>query len=154
MNKYCTLNGSKIIWEIYKKNNNNVYLKNENKKILTSEENITILDDSAALEMLNLVPPLKGNITIISDTINSNTYYNNEIMLRHKTKINAINDLDKFIDSAILQKHQFIKIIHGKRGGIIRKAVHEYLDTCPYVVSYHYGEYHEGGFGVTIAKLF
>ena len=40
-----------------------------------------------------------------------------------------------------------------KTGGVLRKAVHEYLDNSPYISSYNFGEYYEGSYGVTIAYI-
>ena len=57
----------------------------------------------------------------------------NEIMLRHKFKDEAIAELDKYIDQALVEKLGRIRIIHGRHGGILRNAVHEYLKNHPYV---------------------
>lgn len=140
-NKYCTLKNSKLVWKISKIENNRVYLTMNNKKMVTSVNNITILE--------NYLPEKNNKINIIT---NSN-YFTNEIMLRHKTKLDALEELDKFIDSAITNNIARVKIIHGKHGGIIRNAVHEYLNSHPYISSYNFGDYHEGGFGVTIANI-
>lgn len=139
--KYCTLKNSKLIWKISKIEKNNAYLTMNNKKMITELSNINILE--------NYLPEKNNKINIV---INSNQI-SNEIMLRHKTKLDALEELDRFIDSAIASNIPRIKIIHGKHGGIIRNAVHEYLNNHPYISSYNFGEYHEGGFGVTIAYI-
>lgn len=140
-NKYCTLKNSKLIWKIDKIENNKVYLSMNNKKICTTLDNISISEE--------YTPDIKKEINIhLKDT---DTY--SEIMLRHLTKLDAMEELDKFIDKAIASGLARVKIIHGKNGGVIRKAVHEYLDNHPYIESYNYGDYHEGGFGVTIAYI-
>lgn len=76
-----------------------------------------------------------------------------EIMLRHQTVEEALNNLDKFIDNAICNNVKIVKIIHGKQGGKLRHAVHEYLENSPYVKEYRLGGYYEGSYGVTIAFL-
>ncbi len=139
--KYCTLKGSKLIWKIEKINNNKVYLVMGNKKLNTSMDNINIIE--------NYVPEKNIDISI---SLNS-TITSSELMLRHKTKEEALYELDKFIDNAIASNLPRIKIIHGKNGGIIRNAVHKYLDNCPFISSYNFGDYHEGGYGVTIAYI-
>ena len=139
--KYCTLKNSKLIWKIDKIENDKIYLVMNNKKMVTHKDNITILE--------NYLPEKENKISIIT----SNEDPSSEIMLRHKTKLDAMEDLDKFIDKAISSGLARIKIIHGKHGGIIRNAVHEYLDNHPYISSYNFGDYHEGGFGVTIAYI-
>ena len=139
--KYCTLKNSKLIWKIEKVDNNRLHLIMNNKKMVTSIDNINLLE--------NYLPEKNNKVNIIT----SDKDVTSEIMLRHLTKLEAMNELDKFIDNAITAGLARIKIIHGKHGGIIRKAVHEYLDNHPYISSYNFGEYHEGGFGVTIAYI-
>lgn len=76
-----------------------------------------------------------------------------EIMIRHQTVEEALANLDKFIDNAICNNVKIVKIIHGKQGGVLRHAVHEYLDNSPYVKEHRLGGYYEGSYGVTIAFL-
>jgi len=140
-NKYCTLKNSKLVWKIENVDNNKVHLSMNNKKMITTTNNINILN--------SYIPEKNTTVSVIT----SNEALSSEIMLRHLTKLDAMEELDKFIDKAITLGIARIKIIHGKRGGIIRSAVHKYLDNHPYVSSYNFGEYHEGGFGVTIAYI-
>lgn len=76
-----------------------------------------------------------------------------EIMLRHQTVEEALYHLDLFMDHALLHHVKQVKIIHGRSGGILRKAVHEYLQKNAHVQSYRLGNYFEGSYGVTIAIL-
>ena len=61
--------------------------------------------------------------------------------------------MDDYIDQAILGNLHQVSIIHGFGTGAIRKAVQEYLKTCPYVKSYRYGGEGEGLNGVTVVYL-
>ena len=74
-------------------------------------------------------------------------------MLRHQTVEEALDNLDKFIDNAICNNVKIVKIIHGKQGGKLRHAVHDYLENSPYVKEHRLGGYYEGSYGVTIAFL-
>ena len=141
-NSYCTLKDSKLIWKIYKVDKNKVYLEMNNKKMVTDINNIVLLND--------YIPIVDTSISL---NINRSADVPSEIMLRHKTKEEAMYELDKFIDTAICANLPRVKIIHGRSGGILRKAVHEYLDNSPFVSSYSLGMYHEGGLGVTVAHL-
>lgn len=76
-----------------------------------------------------------------------------EIMLRHMHVEEALYELDKYINNALIANLTTIRIVHGKGEGILRKAVHEYLKNHPNVKSYRLGNYGEGDFGVTIAEL-
>ena len=74
-------------------------------------------------------------------------------MIRHQTVIEAIENVDRFISSAIINKEKRIRIIHGRHGGILRDAVHEYLKNSPYVDTYKLADEYEGSIGVTIVYL-
>lgn len=76
-----------------------------------------------------------------------------EIMIRHQTVDEAIENVDKFIDNAICNNVKIVKIIHGKKGGILRKEVHKYLENNPNVKEHRLGGYYEGSYGVTIVFL-
>ena len=139
--KYCIFNNK--IYLIYKITNNEVTLKIDNKVVHTSLNNIDILPD-------DFIPNKKNSrVNISLNSLNMQ----NEIMLRHMTKEEAIYTLDKFIDNAITRKLGRIKIIHGRHGGILRKAVHEYLKSHPFVKEYHLATFGEGDIGVTVAIL-
>ncbi|MDR1253834.1 MAG: endonuclease MutS2 [Oscillospiraceae bacterium] len=76
-----------------------------------------------------------------------------ELNLCGHTALEAISELDKFIDSAILLGINELKIIHGKGTGVLRKEVHEYLKSHPYIKEFRLGIFGEGETGVTIAQL-
>jgi DNA mismatch repair protein MutS2 len=121
--------------------NDNITIKINNKNIITNVNKIEKCD-------------FKENIIKSrSKVILNNTSFNGEIMLRHMTTDEALYELDNFIDLAIIYKADKIKIIHGKSGGILRKAVSKYLKDNKYIKSFNLGEYHEGSYGVTIAYL-
>ncbi len=76
-----------------------------------------------------------------------------EISLRHMHVEEALYELDKYINDALIANLTTIRIVHGKGEGILRKAVSEYLKNSPHVKSYRLGNYGEGDLGVTIAEL-
>ena len=108
-NKYCTLNNSKLIWKIEKTKNNKVYLTINNKKLTTTLDNITVLED--------YVPEKYNKTSITTSSVPSS-----EIMLRHLSKLEAIQKLDKFMDTAIINRIPKVKIIHGKNRRCIKKS--------------------------------
>ncbi|MEO8033992.1 MAG: Smr/MutS family protein, partial [Acidobacteriota bacterium] len=65
----------------------------------------------------------------------------------------ALEQSDKFLDRALLDGRQVVRIIHGFGTGALRKAVREYLRKHPGVTSWRPGEENEGGDGATIALL-
>ncbi len=76
-----------------------------------------------------------------------------ELDLRGMLVHEGLEELDKFIDDAILTGMGQISIIHGKGTGAMRNGVHNHLKQSPSISSYRLGEFGEGDMGVTIAKL-
>ncbi|HEX8173446.1 MAG TPA: Smr/MutS family protein [Thermoanaerobaculia bacterium] len=65
----------------------------------------------------------------------------------------ALDQSDRFLDRALLEGKQAVRIIHGFGTGALRKAVREHLRKHPAVKSWRPGEENEGGDGATIAVL-
>lgn len=76
-----------------------------------------------------------------------------EIDLRGVVSDEAVMELDRFIDDAIISKVHSVSIIHGKGTGVLRKAVADYLRHNRSVASFRLGTFGEGESGVTIAEL-
>lgn len=76
-----------------------------------------------------------------------------EVDLRGMDSIEAIMELDSFIDNAILNHQNMIYIIHGKGTGVLRNAVQSHLRKHKYIKSFRLGVYGEGESGVTVAEL-
>jgi DNA mismatch repair protein MutS2 len=65
----------------------------------------------------------------------------------------ALDASDKFLDRALLEGKQAVRIIHGFGTGTLRKALREHLRKHPAVKSWRAGGENEGGDGATIAML-
>ncbi|MBQ3115614.1 MAG: endonuclease MutS2 [Clostridia bacterium] len=76
-----------------------------------------------------------------------------EINVVGKTSLEAIDDVQNFIDQAVMNNIEEIKVIHGVGEGILIKAIREYLKTDKNVLEFRRGKYGEGENGVTIIKL-
>jgi DNA mismatch repair protein MutS2 len=76
-----------------------------------------------------------------------------EVDLRGLMVEEALDKVDKYLDDAVLAGAPFVRIIHGKGTGALRKAVTDFLKTDSRVVSYRLGGVGEGGEGVTVARL-
>lgn len=76
-----------------------------------------------------------------------------EIDLRGNSVEEMLPLLDKYLDDAYLSGMPFVRIIHGKGTGTLRRAVQEQLRNSPLVKDYQVGEANEGGDGVTIARF-
>jgi len=76
-----------------------------------------------------------------------------ELDLRGQRYEDALNQLDKYMDSAMLSNYHQVSIIHGHGTGALRKGVQKYLKKCPQVKSYRFGGEGEGGVGVTVVTF-
>lgn len=76
-----------------------------------------------------------------------------EINLLGKTVDEAVAELDKYLDDALLSHLNSVRVVHGKGTGALRKGIHEYLRRQKHVKSYHLAEFGEGDAGVTIVEL-
>lgn len=65
----------------------------------------------------------------------------------------ALEAVDKFIDSAIVTGLHQVDIIHGKGSGALRKKITTFLKSDSRIKSHRFGEWNEGGMGVTIVDL-
>lgn len=76
-----------------------------------------------------------------------------ELDLRGQRVEEILPRVDKHLDDAFLAGLPFVRIIHGKGTGALRKAVHQQLRGHPLIGSYRLGEQGEGGGGVTVAYM-
>jgi DNA mismatch repair protein MutS2 len=65
----------------------------------------------------------------------------------------AMEQLDKFIDSAALASVNRVRIVHGHGMGVLKKAVGELLGKSPHVSRFYPATQSEGGAGATIVEL-
>ena len=76
-----------------------------------------------------------------------------EINLLGKTVDEAVAELDKYLDDALLSHLNSVRVVHGKGTGALRKGIHQYLKRQKYVKSFHLAEFGEGDAGVTIVEF-
>ena len=76
-----------------------------------------------------------------------------EVDLRGMASDEAIMELDKYIDNAVMCGIPSITIIHGKGTGVLRKSVQQHLRTHKNIRTFRLGVFGEGESGVTIAEL-
>lgn len=76
-----------------------------------------------------------------------------ELDLRGQRADEALDALERYLDSAYLAGLPFVRIIHGKGTGRLRDAIRQSLGVHPQVRSFEAGGEKEGGEGVTVVKL-
>ena len=76
-----------------------------------------------------------------------------EVDLRGMASDEAILELDRYIDNALVSGIETIRIIHGKGTGVLRQSVGAHLRSHKAVKSFRLGTFGEGENGVTVAEL-
>jgi DNA mismatch repair protein MutS2 len=76
-----------------------------------------------------------------------------ELDLRGQRVEDALDALDRYLESAYLAGLPFVRIIHGKGTGKLRQVIREALGQSAHVKNWVTGDDKEGGEGVTVAKL-
>ncbi|MBM4255851.1 MAG: endonuclease MutS2 [Deltaproteobacteria bacterium] len=65
----------------------------------------------------------------------------------------ALPRLEEFLDRAVLNHQNSVRIVHGMGTGALRRAVREFLANSPYCASYNEASRAEGGGGATVVEL-
>jgi DNA mismatch repair protein MutS2 len=73
-----------------------------------------------------------------------------ELDLRGQRYLDAIDELDKFVDTCLMNNLEFAYIIHGYGTGALMKGVSEYINKSSVIKSSRPGGQNEGGKGVTV----
>lgn len=76
-----------------------------------------------------------------------------ELDLRGQRVDDALDALDRYLDSACLAGLPWARIIHGKGTGKLREAIRQSLQSHPHIRSFESGGEKEGGEGVTVVKF-
>lgn len=95
--------------------------------------------------------PKKRNVSGIASRAERSV--SGEIDLRGLASDEAILELDKYIDEAVLAGIGTVTIIHGKGTGVLRKNIQAHLRHHRNVKNFRIGLFGEGENGVTIAEL-
>jgi len=76
-----------------------------------------------------------------------------QIDLRGLTAEEAVDRLERYLDDAAMAALPWVRIIHGKGTGKLRREVRSYMADHPLVVTYESAAENEGGDGATVAHL-
>ena len=79
--------------------------------------------------------------------------FHQELDVRGMRADEALNQVQHFIDDAILVGASQVRILHGKGNGILRQLIRQYLGTVPNVTGYRDEHVQFGGAGITVVEL-
>lgn len=105
------------------------------------------------VEKINVSKPKKDHVSVRSSRGLRSTGARPSLDLRGQRYEEAINNLDRYIDSSLLAGLNTVTIVHGIGTGAIRKGVQDYLKRSKHIKDYSYAPASEGGTGATIVHL-
>ncbi len=76
-----------------------------------------------------------------------------EINVIGMTVLEALPEVEAFIDAAVVSNLEEVRIVHGVGTGKLRAGIQDFLRKHRNVAEYRYGTYGEGETGVTIVKI-
>ena len=79
--------------------------------------------------------------------------FRQELDVRGMRADEALNQVQYFIDDAILVGASQVRILHGKGNGILRQLIRQYLGSVPNVTNYRDEHVQFGGTGITVVEL-
>ncbi len=97
--------------------------------------------------------PQLTQAVVSTPAVQTTTQARMEVDLRGLRVDDGLMELDRQLDAAALNGMPFVRIIHGKGTGAMKKAVREALHSNPHVKRFEGGKDGEGGDGVTVAFL-
>jgi DNA mismatch repair protein MutS2 len=76
-----------------------------------------------------------------------------QVDLRGQTAEEALYELDRYLEQAAMAALPWVRIVHGKGTGKLRREVRRFIADHPLVASYEEAPLNEGGDGATVAHL-
>ncbi len=100
------------------------------------------------------VEPIKQVSHVTATDLQHTATFDSKIDLRGMSKEEAMQVLEKFVDSALMSNATSLRILHGKGDGILRKVVRQKLrEYGGNISNIYHPEQDGGGDGVTIVEL-
>jgi len=76
-----------------------------------------------------------------------------QIDLRGKRVDEAIEEVELFLDKALIAGLSSVSILHGKGTGALQEAIQSHLKTLFFVKSFHFAKPEFGGAGITVVEM-
>lgn len=91
--------------------------------------------------------------SVINELNDKMASFNLSIDVRGKRADEALNEVGRYIDEAILLSVKEVYVLHGKGDGILRKIIRDYLNTVDQVKKSYDQNLERGGNGITVVEL-
>ena len=145
---YVAIKDTDIIGELISIEGKDAYLNVNEIKIKTTVNKLVKSKAPARKAMRR-----KGFNDIINDINEKTANFKLSIDLRGKRADEALSDLQKYIDEAILLNMHEVSILHGKGFGILREIIREYLQSVDEIKKFGDAPIDMGGAGITRVYL-
>jgi len=127
-----------------------VVLEIEGKR-LTLPRSAVVAKGAAAAGQKKARRKSRGETKVLSSTAEGPAQL--ELKVIGMTVDEALTEVDRFLDKAMLQGMPWVRIIHGHGTGALRKAISEHLKGLPYVGGWNAANHESGGDAVTVVEL-
>jgi DNA mismatch repair protein MutS2 len=146
VNDYAKSKTLGVSGKITKINDNKVELLLDNgRKIATVVSDLVKAEKPKEKKVTSTKRPV-----LISENDSHYTYELNVIGYR---VLEATEEISKFLDNALLKNYPSVRIIHGYGSGALRKGIHAYLKTVPFVKDFYLEPKGTKTSSVTIVEL-
>ena len=104
------------------------------------------------VQLVHHVPALKSESAGVSVPLRAASP-GVQIDLRGQTVDEALHRLERYVDEAAMASLPWVRIVHGKGTGKLRREVRRFVASHPLVTSYDIAPLNEGGEGATVVHL-
>ena len=103
------------------------------------------------IESAEGLPPLPDGVRL--ETVPESGGMQSEINVIGLTADEALSDVDKFLDRAVLANRTRLRVVHGLGKNVLRRELWQMFARHAHVSRYYQAEQHEGGAGATIVEV-
>ncbi|MCD6557165.1 MAG: Smr/MutS family protein, partial [Bacteroidales bacterium] len=124
-------------------------------KAVVSGNNVQLSVDVNKLELSNTKPKKtnRTSVNIIKTNETETSDFLGQLDVRGKRAEDALYEVTRYIDNAIVKQTRHLKILHGTGNGILREVIRDYLRTHQLVKTYKDERIEAGGTGITLLEL-
>ncbi len=129
-------------------------IKQDKDKLTVSLGNMrTTVGVKDVMLILGDAPKSKNTRTVSGIKSRAEREVKRELDIRGLSADEALIEVDRFLDAAVLAGSETVTIIHGKGTGVLREAVRRHLKSAKNVKAQRPGVFGEGEDGVTVVTL-
>ena len=128
--------------------NNRLFVRMGVLRTQVSADDVVLIEEEAAS-----AKGAKRGYSGAAPTFGKASHISPEINLIGKTVDEALGELDKYLDDALLAHLNSVRVIHGRGTGALKKGVLAWLKKQPYVKKFEDAHFDDGGEAVTVVTF-